>query len=119
MRAADAKTNPKPALKEFSHKKYLALGNVALVTAQALDEVVYLSLPRDIRRFLNSGNPCQVCHNQTDPPDSCQFCHAANAALKPANHSPEEPGVGQKHLRGLPWPKVQLFRLPLTVSTLE
>ena len=33
MRAADAKTNPKPPLKEFSHKKHLALGNVAPVTA--------------------------------------------------------------------------------------
>ncbi len=103
--AADVKTNPKPPLKEFSHKKHLALGNVAPVIAQAIDRGMYLSPPGDIRRFLNSGNPCQachrgmedmpvmadclVCHNQTDPPDSCQFCHRANVALKSANHSPD------------------------------
>lgn len=113
LRAADQRTNPKPTLKDFSHKKHLALGNVAPVIARAIDKGTYLSPPGDIRRFLNSDNPCQachrgleesekvglanmpvmadclVCHNRTDPPDSCQFCHPAGAALKPLNHSPD------------------------------
>ena len=31
---------------------------------------------------------CLVCHNQVDPPDSCEFCHPRGAQLKPANHVP-------------------------------
>ncbi len=30
---------------------------------------------------------CLVCHNKIDNPFSCEFCHAKNANLKPANHS--------------------------------
>lgn len=111
--AADEKTNPKPPLKEFSHRKHLALGNVAPVIAQAIDRGTYLSPPGDLRRFLNSTNACEachrglgesdrisavnmpqmadclVCHNKVDPPDSCVFCHPADAQLKPASHTPD------------------------------
>ncbi|MBV8819097.1 MAG: hypothetical protein JO022_12120 [Acidobacteriaceae bacterium] len=111
--AADTKDNknPKPPLKAFSHKTHLALGNVAPVIAQAIDKGTYLSAPGDVKRYLNSKNACEachrgleesdhisdanmprmadclVCHNQVDPPDSCAFCHPANAAIKPANHT--------------------------------
>jgi hypothetical protein len=30
---------------------------------------------------------CLVCHNQVDPPFSCDKCHDANANLKPATHT--------------------------------
>jgi hypothetical protein len=100
-----------PPLKEFSHKTHLALGNIAPVIAAAIDKGTYLSPPVDIRRFLNTTNPCEachrglgesqkvsranmprmadclVCHNKVDPPDSCAFCHSQNAQLKPANHT--------------------------------
>ena len=32
---------------------------------------------------------CLVCHTQVDPPFTCEFCHAKDAKLKPANHPPE------------------------------
>jgi len=32
---------------------------------------------------------CLVCHNDIDPPYSCEFCHAKEAALKPASHAPD------------------------------
>jgi hypothetical protein len=32
---------------------------------------------------------CLVCHSRIDPPDSCEFCHLKDAALKPANHTPD------------------------------
>ena len=100
-----------PPLKEFSHKKHLELGNVAPVIANAIDKGTYLGKPGDIRGQLNSNNPCMachrgmaesdrvskinmpqmadclVCHNKIDPPDTCAFCHPADAKLKPVNHA--------------------------------
>jgi hypothetical protein len=103
-----------PPLKEFSHKKHLALGNVAPVIAGAIDHRTYLANNgAAIRPLLNTQNPCQachrgleqsekvsasnmpqmadclVCHNQIDPPDSCKFCHPADAKLRPASHTPD------------------------------
>ncbi len=101
-----------PPLKEFSHKKHLKLGNIAPVIASAIDKATYLGQDgAKIRPYLNGSNPCMachrgledsdkvsqanmpqmadclVCHNEIDPPDSCTFCHAAGAQLKPANHT--------------------------------
>ena len=100
----------KPPLKDFSHKKHLALGNLAPVIAAAIDKGIYLGNGKDIRKYLDSNNPCMachrmledsdrvsaatrprmadclVCHNKFDPPDSCAFCHVAGAKLTPANH---------------------------------
>ena len=99
-----------PPLKEFSHKKHLKLGNAGPVIASAIDKGAYLGRGDKIRPYLNSGNACAachrgledsdavsranmpqmadclVCHNQIDPPDSCEFCHPKGAHLKPANH---------------------------------
>jgi hypothetical protein len=105
---------PRPTiLTRFNHQKHLALGNIAPVIRAAIDSKAYLSPPGDIRRHLDSANACAachrgmeqstalaksdlpqmadclVCHNQIDPPFSCEFCHAKGAALKPANHTPE------------------------------
>jgi len=101
----------KPALKAFSHKTHLKLGNIAPVIANAIDRGAYLSPPGDLRRFLNTSNPCEachrglaesnrisqtnlpqmadclVCHNKIDPPDSCAFCHNPGPQLRPANHT--------------------------------
>ena len=33
---------------------------------------------------------CLVCHSEVDPPFSCEKCHDADAALKPAEiHTPD------------------------------
>jgi len=101
-----------PPLKEFSHKKHLKLGNVAPVIASAIDKGTYLGRNgARIRPLLNTTNACTachrgledsdavskanmpemadclVCHNEVDPPFSCEFCHPANAQLKPATHT--------------------------------
>ena len=105
-------TAERPPLKEFSHKKHLALGNVAPVIASAIDHGTYLG--RDgakIRPLLNGTNACMachrgldqsdavgpanmpqmadclVCHNEISPPDTCKFCHPSDAKLKPADHT--------------------------------
>jgi hypothetical protein len=111
--AQNQTARPPVKLKAFSHKTHLKLGNIAPVIAGAIDRGTYLSPPGDIRRFLNSKNPCEachrgleestqvskanmpqmadclVCHNKIDPPDSCEFCHDKGAQLKPANHTPD------------------------------
>ena len=112
---------PRPTLlARFNHQKHLSLGNIAPVIRAAIDSKAYLSPPGDIRRHLDSANRCAachrgmeesttlaksdlpqmadclVCHNQIDPPFSCEFCHAKGAALKPANHTPE---FGDLHSR--------------------
>jgi hypothetical protein len=111
--AASLSAQTRPPLKDFSHKRHVALGNVAPVIAAAIDKGTYLGNGQDIRKSLNSTNPCQachrglensekvtaanmpkmadclVCHNQIDPPDSCAFCHLAGVKLTPANHEGE------------------------------
>ena len=100
-----------PPLKPFSHKKHLAIGNIAPILAAAIDKGTYLGNPGDIRRHLNTTNPCAachrgmedsdrvskinmpqmadclVCHSKIDPPDSCTFCHVAGAKFRPASHT--------------------------------
>jgi hypothetical protein len=101
----------KTILARFDHKKHLAQGNAGPVIAAAIDSKNYLGKVDDIRRHLNSANPCAachrgmeestaparadlpqmadclVCHNKIDNPFSCEFCHAKDAALKPADHT--------------------------------
>lgn len=102
---------PPPPLKEFSHSKHLKLGNVAPVIAAAIDKGTYLGQHgAEIRPLLNSTNLCEachrgletsekvsrvnmpqmadclVCHNEVEPPYSCEFCHPQGAQLKPASH---------------------------------
>lgn len=107
----------KPAatlLAHFDHEMHLKLGNIAPVIAAAIDSKQYLSpAAGEIRRHLNTANPCVachrgleesdavthsalpqmadclVCHNKIDPPFSCEFCHSKNANLKPASHTPD------------------------------
>ena len=102
-------------LKPFSHKKHLALGNIAPVIARAIDNGTYLSPPAgNLRAQLDTKNPCEachrglaeaeeitranmpqmadclVCHDQVEPPFSCSFCHTKDAVLKPAaTHTPD------------------------------
>ena len=102
---------PSTRLSAFSHALHLKMGNVAPYIAGAIDHHNYLQPPGDIRRHLNTGNPCQachrgleesdqvtraalpqmadclVCHTQIEPPFSCEDCHAKDAHLKPANHT--------------------------------
>ncbi len=106
-----ADTQPLVPLKPFSHKKHLALGNVAPVIARAIEKGTYLSPPGNLRALLNTKNPCEachrglaqsenvtranmpkmadclVCHDQVEPPFSCVFCHPKDARLKPATHT--------------------------------
>ncbi len=86
---------PPTALEHFNHQLHLRLGNIAPVIAKAIDSSQYLGPSDDIRRRLNSSNPCLachrgvetssapsrallpqmadclVCHSQIDPPESC------------------------------------------------
>ena len=103
-----ADTKPAVALKPFSHKKHLALGNIAPVIARAIDQGTYLSPPGNLRAQLANATQCEachrglrdsdevsrvnmpkmadclVCHDQVEPPFSCAFCHPKDAKLKPA-----------------------------------
>ena len=105
---------PPVPLKPFSHKKHLALGNMAPVIARAIDNETYLTpkkdLPANLRAQLNTTNPCEachrglaqseevtqanmprmadclVCHDQIELPYSCAFCHPKEAKLRPETH---------------------------------
>jgi len=94
----------------FSHALHLKMGNVAPIIAAAIDKKTYLQPPGDLRRYLDTGNPCQachrglpdsvqvspadmpkmadciVCHSDIDNPFSCEKCHAKDANLKPSSH---------------------------------
>lgn len=102
---------PATRVSEFSHALHLKMGNVAPILAKAIDKKNYLQPVDDIRRHLNTTNPCEachrgleesdqvtprampqmadclVCHSQIELPFSCENCHVKGAAfLKPANH---------------------------------
>jgi len=101
-------------LARFNHRLHLQMGNVAPMIAAAIDKGAYLSSPPpDLRAQLNTQNACEachrgletsdkpdhaalpqmadclVCHNQIDPPYSCEFCHEKDSQLKPASHTPD------------------------------
>ena len=102
---------PVTPVTRFNHALHLKLGNIAPIVARAIDTKTYLSPPGELRARLNGTNPCMachrglaqsdavsnaalprmadclVCHNQIDPPDSCEFCHAKSMHLKPQNHT--------------------------------
>ena len=98
-------------VESFNHALHLKMGNLAPLIAAAIDKKTYLQPPGDIRRHLDTGNPCQachrglaeseqasaaampqmadciVCHSDIDNPFSCEKCHAKNADLKPVSHA--------------------------------
>ena len=101
-------------LARFDHQLHLKLGNVAPVIAASITHNSYLAAADPaLRAQLNTQNPCEachrgledsdrpdrsglpqmadclVCHNQIDPPYSCDFCHAKGARLTPASHTPD------------------------------
>lgn len=105
---------PRPTLlAHFHHAVHLRLGNIAPVIAAAIDKKTYLSPADGIRAQLNTNNACEachrglhesdavshanmpqmadclVCHNRIEPPYSCEKCHAPDAKLKPATHTPD------------------------------
>jgi hypothetical protein len=105
---------PATRLARFNHQLHLQLGNLAPLIAAAIDKKTYLvPASPELRAQLNTQNPCEachrgleasdrpdrsglpqmadclVCHNQIDPPYSCEFCHAKEAKLKPASHTPD------------------------------
>jgi hypothetical protein len=104
---------PAATLARFNHSLHLKMGNLAPVIAKAIDSGAYLSPPGDTRRHLNTKNACAachrgmeesdavtranlprmadclVCHNQIEPPFSCEKCHDNVARLVPASHTPQ------------------------------
>jgi predicted CXXCH cytochrome family protein len=99
-------------LARFDHQLHVKLGNVAPIIAAAIDKKTYLTSPSpELRAQLNTKNPCEachrglevsdrpgrsglpqmadclVCHNEIDPPYSCEFCHAKGAKLTPVSHT--------------------------------
>jgi hypothetical protein len=103
------KAPAKTFLSSFNHQLHSKLGNIAPVIAKAIDTGAYLSPPGDIRKHLGTKNACIACHRQPDvpeasmprmadclvchsevePPFSCTKCHAEDAQLKPATHTPD------------------------------
>jgi hypothetical protein len=95
----------------FNHELHVGFGNMAPVLAAAVDKGKYLGRPGDMRRFLNTDDPCiachrgvaevdlatsdqlphmadcLVCHSRIELPFSCGFCHTADAVLRPASHT--------------------------------
>jgi hypothetical protein len=111
-KTAEIGAPPVTRLARFNHQLHAKLGNLAPLIAAAIDKKTYLSTPGpQVRAQLNTQNPCQachrglevsdrpersglpqmadclVCHNQIDPPYSCEFCHTKGAQLKPASHT--------------------------------
>jgi hypothetical protein len=101
-------------LARFDHQLHLKLGNVAPIIAAAIDKKTYLTAAGvELRAQLSTQNLCEachrglevserpdrsglpqmadclVCHGQIDPPYSCEFCHANDAKLTPASHTPD------------------------------
>lgn len=109
------KTLRKLTVARFNHQLHLKLGNaVAPAIAKAFDSGAYLGRKSDLYRpDLTTTNACAachrglarseevsmaafphmadclVCHNQVDPPFSCEKCHTEGQALKPASHRNE------------------------------
>jgi hypothetical protein len=103
---------PATLVVHFSHALHLRMGNVQPLLAKAIDVKNYLQPPGDIRRRLNTPNPCEachrgleessqvtraalpqmadclVCHARIENPFSCEICHAKDAQLKPPSHVP-------------------------------
>jgi hypothetical protein len=113
-KTAEIGSPPSTHLARFNHQLHLKMGNLAPVIAAAIDKKTYLGpVAAELRGELNTQNPCEachrgleasdrpdrsglaqmadclVCHNQTDLPYSCEFCHAKGAQLKPASHTPD------------------------------
>src|ERR1039457_5590603 len=75
-----------------------ALHVAELATVRWIDLVMAHQAIRHLRQSApirpdRSGLPQMadwlVCHNQVDPPYSCEFCHVKAAQLKPASHTPD------------------------------
>jgi hypothetical protein len=113
-KTAEVGTPMATRLARFNHQLHVKMGNLAPVIAAAIDKKTYLSpAGPELRSTLNTQNPCEachrgleasdrpdrsglpqmadclVCHNQIDPPYSCEFCHAKGAKLTPASHTPD------------------------------
>lgn len=97
----------------FNHQRHLQFGNLAPLLASAIDQGSYLGRAGNIRKHLDTNNPCTachrglretdfsslnnlpqmadclVCHTEIDPPFSCSFCHTPQAQIKPAGHTPD------------------------------
>jgi hypothetical protein len=99
---------------KFNHQFHAKFGSIGPIIGKALQSGAYLGRKTDVHApDLNTKNACAachrglersdevslavfpkmadclVCHNQVDPPFSCEKCHDANANLKPATHTNE------------------------------
>ena len=106
------KTPRQLTVSKFNHQLHFKLGNVTPVIAKAIDSGAYLGKKSEVDRAdLDMTNACAACHrglhrsdevslaafpkmadcltchNQVDPPFSCEKCHNEGASLKPASHS--------------------------------
>jgi hypothetical protein len=100
---------------KFNHQLHVKLGtSIAPAIAKALESGAYLGKKSNIHfADLTTTNACTgchrgmersdavslavfpnmadclVCHNQVDPPFSCEKCHSPGQSLKPASHTNE------------------------------
>ncbi len=108
------KTPRRTLLRRFDHKKHLSMGKLSPLLIAAVKSKQYLSPAGNLVEELRASEgtacgschrgleragqtsqanfprmaDCLVCHNQVDPPFSCEFCHEKSAPLKPASHTP-------------------------------
>jgi len=114
-----ARSGPAPVRgHRFNHELHLALGNLAPVLTDAIDQGGYLGDGAGVRALLQGADACGachrgvkdverptaaqlprmadcvVCHTAVDMPRSCGFCHTPEAVLLPASH---DAGFGDRH----------------------
>jgi Cytochrome c7 and related cytochrome c len=66
---AEIPAPPQSRVVTFSHAQHLKMGNLAPLLAAAIDKKTYLQPPGDIRRHLDTKNPCQACHRGLEESD--------------------------------------------------
>lgn len=101
---------PEVMVSKFNHKLHVAMGNLGPVIAAAVRSGNYLGTPPGNLNATNACTACHrglesseavtraaypqmadclVCHNQIEPPFSCEKCHEPDADLKPPSHTAE------------------------------
>lgn len=110
----DIKEPANLTLSRFNHKLHVALPKLGDIVASAVRAGSYLGrVPDGLERQLAGSDECTachrglresdqvtkavfpnmaeclVCHNEVDPPFSCEKCHTPGEHLKPASHTPD------------------------------
>lgn len=101
------------AVQKFNHALHIKMGNVAPVLAAAIKSGSYPGKPEKVQPHLGTKNVCAgchhgieesesignqaahfpsmpdclTCHTKSEPPESCEKCHADNMKFRPDSHT--------------------------------